>query len=97
MHFPRKQFCIINLRKLTQIRISHEVDVDLLYRVFSVSSIFSYGDKTPKFILGRVFGVLWILIGLVVIAMFTATATSALSISFSDLARLEGNKVKQNG
>jgi len=52
-----------------------------------------YGDKTPKFILGRVFGVIWILIGLVVIAMFTATATSALSISFSDLARLEGNKI----
>lgn len=41
------------------------------------------------------FGVLWILLGLVVIAMFTATATSALSISSSDLARLEGNEVKQ--
>lgn len=52
-----------------------------------------YGDKTPKFVLGRLFGVLWILIGLVVIAVFTATATSALSISFSDLARLEGNKI----
>ncbi|KAL9981438.1 hypothetical protein ACROYT_G010144 [Oculina patagonica] len=52
-----------------------------------------YGDKTPKFIFGRVFGVLWILTGLVVIAMFTATATSALSVNPDDLARLEESRI----
>ena len=55
---------------------------------------YSYGDKTPKFILGRVFGVLWILIGVVVIAIFTATATSAISVDAQVLARLGGSKVK---
>ncbi|XP_074621769.1 uncharacterized protein LOC141880217 [Acropora palmata] len=38
-----------------------------------------YGDKAPKSLLGRLFSVLWILIGLVVITMFTATVTSALT------------------
>ena len=57
--------------------------------------LFSYGDKTPKFVFGRIFGVLWILTGLVVIAIFTATATSALSISASELSALEGAKVKR--
>ncbi|XP_048581924.1 uncharacterized protein LOC5511609 isoform X2 [Nematostella vectensis] len=37
-----------------------------------------YGDKTPKSVWGRLFGVAWILIGLVIIATFTAAATSAL-------------------
>ncbi|RMX42725.1 hypothetical protein pdam_00018966, partial [Pocillopora damicornis] len=55
-----------------------------------------YGDKTPKFVLGRMFGVLWILLGLVVIAMFTATATSAFSIDVDSLARVTGQRVNQN-
>ncbi|XP_048575588.1 uncharacterized protein LOC5516852 [Nematostella vectensis] len=38
-----------------------------------------YGDKTPKTLIGRVFGVIWILIGLVIIGTFTAAATSALN------------------
>lgn len=52
-----------------------------------------YGDKTPKFVLGRMFGVLWILLGLVVIAMFTATATSAFSIDVDSLARVTGQRI----
>jgi hypothetical protein len=39
-----------------------------------------YGDKTPKSVFGRVFGVIWILVGLIIIAMFTATATNALTL-----------------
>ena len=65
-------------------------------KLIGVSLNISYGDKTPKYIYGRVFGVLWILLGLLVMAMFTATAVSALTISGSDLAILEGNKVKKN-
>ncbi|KAK3727823.1 hypothetical protein QZH41_008242, partial [Actinostola sp. cb2023] len=42
-----------------------------------------YGDKTPKSICGRLFGVLWILVGLVIIAMFTASTTNALNAGMS--------------
>lgn len=42
-----------------------------------------YGDKTPRSLIGRLFGVLWILLGLIVITMFTATVTSALTLSSS--------------
>lgn len=59
-------------------------------------SHYRYGDKTPKFVLGRMFGVLWILLGLVVIAMFTATATSAFNIDVDSLARVTGQRVNQN-
>ena len=41
------------------------------------------------------FGIAWILAGLVVIAVFTATATSSLSVSPSDLAVLEGTTVRK--
>lgn len=39
----------------------------------------SYGDKTPRSFIGRLFGVLWILLGLIVITMFTAIVTAALT------------------
>ena len=42
-----------------------------------------YGDKTPRSLIGRLFGVLWILLGLIVITMFAATVTSALTHSSS--------------
>ncbi len=39
-----------------------------------------YGDKTPKGRLGRLFGLVWIIIGLFIFASFTATITSSLTI-----------------
>jgi len=55
--------------------------------------IFSYGDKTPKFVFGRLFGVIWIMTGLVIIAIFTATATSSINISVDGWAVVRGKKV----
>jgi len=54
-----------------------------------------YGDKTPRSFIGRLFGVLWILLGLIVITMFTATVTSALTLSSSPefSSSLEGQDV----
>ncbi|KAJ7333696.1 hypothetical protein OS493_015779 [Desmophyllum pertusum] len=54
-----------------------------------------YGDKTPRSFFGRLFGVLWILLGLIVITMFTATVTSALTHSSSPefTNALEGQNV----
>ncbi|XP_022798126.1 potassium voltage-gated channel subfamily A member 1-like isoform X2 [Stylophora pistillata] len=54
-----------------------------------------YGDKSPRSFFGRLFGVFWILTGLVVITMFTATVTSALLYSSSPefINGLEGLEV----
>ncbi|XP_078358438.1 uncharacterized protein LOC144643151 [Oculina patagonica] len=40
-----------------------------------------YGDRVPKSLLARLFGVLWILTGIVLCSFFTATFTSALTSS----------------
>ncbi|KAM7434882.1 hypothetical protein ABFA07_015102 [Porites harrisoni] len=40
-----------------------------------------YGDRTPKSPTARVFGILWILTGLILCSFFTATFTSALTSS----------------
>jgi len=38
-----------------------------------------YGDKCPKSVIARLFSIIWILLGLVIMAMFTANITSALT------------------
>ena len=58
----------------------------------------SYGDRTPKSLCGRLFGVLWILTGLIVIAMFTASATSSLTLATVDTDfGIQGQKVSDTG
>jgi len=38
-----------------------------------------YGDKAPKSIIARIFAIIWILAGITIFSMYTATLTSALS------------------
>ncbi|XP_066025124.1 uncharacterized protein [Pocillopora verrucosa] len=38
-----------------------------------------YGDKSPKSLPARIFSIVWILVGLIVMAIFTANVTSALT------------------
>lgn len=40
-----------------------------------------YGDRVPKSLFARFFGILWILTGLVLCSFFIATFTSALTAS----------------
>ncbi|XP_001633977.2 uncharacterized protein LOC5513742 [Nematostella vectensis] len=40
-----------------------------------------YGDRTPRTVFGRLFGVIWIMIGIIVVAFFTATFSSVITIS----------------
>ena len=47
-----------------------------------------YGDKTPKSFLGRLFGVVWILVGAIMLSLFTALFTNAMQ------AALDGTKSK---
>ena len=41
-------------------------------------SLNRYGDKTPVSIAGRIFAVLWILVGITIFNMFTATIVNAM-------------------
>ena len=38
-----------------------------------------YGDKAPKSVLARIFSVIWIQFSLIIMAVFTANVTSALT------------------
>lgn len=45
---------------------------------------FSYGDKVPRTMYGRLFSVVWILTGVCLISIFTAAITSAITVSSVD-------------
>ena len=47
-----------------------------------------YGDKIPKSFPGRLFGVAWILVGAIMLSLFTAMATNAMNTA------LDGTKCK---
>ena len=46
-----------------------------------------YGDKCPKSILARLFAVGWILIGITLCSMFTASLTTAITTSTTYVPR----------
>jgi len=53
-----------------------------------------YGDRAPKSILGRTFAVAWILVGICICSIFTATLTTSLTtISLDTKKSLPGSKV----
>ena len=61
---------------------------------FITMTTVGYGDKAPRSFFARIFGILWILIGLVIISTFTATITTVLTAtSLTNEAKLYGTKV----
>ncbi|KAK3750413.1 hypothetical protein QZH41_016975, partial [Actinostola sp. cb2023] len=53
-----------------------------------------YGDRAPRSVLARTFAFVWVLIGLVIISIFTATVTTSLTaISLSNDIKLYGSDV----
>lgn len=53
-----------------------------------------YGDRSPRSILGRTFAVVWILVGVCICSIFTATLTTSLTaISLDTKKSLPGTKV----
>ena len=55
---------------------------------------FRYGDRAPQSLLGRFFAVVWILLGICIISIFTATLTTSLTaISLDTTKSLPGTKV----
>lgn len=52
-----------------------------------------YGDRAPRFFIGRVFCIIWILIGMSIIAIFTAMVTASLYASIQYQLIIHGSVV----
>lgn len=52
-----------------------------------------YGDRSPKSALGRVFCILWIITGVIIISIFTALVTASLSASTFQVFKIHGSKI----
>lgn len=53
-----------------------------------------YGDRAPRSFMARVFAFFWVLVGLVIISIFTATVTTSLTaLSLSNSIELYGSNV----
>lgn len=56
--------------------------------------IFRYGDKTPKSLLARMFGILWITVGISLSGIFTASLITGMTKSLQDgTLIIEGKQV----
>ena len=61
---------------------------------FSVIYNSSYGDKIPKSAAGRVFAALWILVGITICSIFTASLTATITETSVKKGSLSGRKVR---
>ncbi|EDO38538.1 predicted protein [Nematostella vectensis] len=52
-----------------------------------------YGDRCPQTVLGRIFAVAWILLGVCIVSIFTATLTTSLTAISLDKRSIAGSKV----
>ena len=52
----------------------------------------SYGDKTPRTVAGRIYGLMWITTGIGIMAIFTATLVTSFSSEFIVINNIEGMK-----
>ena len=86
--------CIGSLNQTSKVHCSSS-DKTLTDSNLIIFAINSYGDKSPKSIVARIFSIIWIMMGLIVMAIFTASVTSALTAASLDLepSNLEGYKV----
>ena len=41
--------------------------------------VFRYGDKTPKSLLARIYSAVWMILGMIILSMFTAEVTSRMT------------------
>ena len=64
---------------------------------FLMTAIFlnSYGDRSPKSTLGRVFCILWIITGLIIISIFIAMVTASLSATTHPHFPIHGSLVSE--
>ena len=73
----------------------------VFYEIFRKSKVFClsyfrYGDKVPRSVAGRLFGVVWINVGLVILAIFMGMITASLfSNSLEQISNLYGMPVNK--
>lgn len=73
----------------------------VFYEIFRKSNVFClsyfrYGDKVPRSVAGRLFGVVWINVGLVILAIFMGMITASLfSNSLEQISNLYGMPVNK--
>ena len=46
---------------------------------FPLWLVFRYGDTTPRSIQARIYGLVWIVVGITILSVFTATVTTVLT------------------
>ena len=61
---------------------------------FSID-LLRYGDVTPKSFPGRVFGIIWVLLGAVMMSLFTATVINTMqtAVDGTNCKDIEGKEV----
>lgn len=60
--------------------LHHGVGAGVWWAAVTMAGI-GYGDKVPRGLVGRIFAVVWMLASIVLIALFTATVTSSVTLS----------------
>ena len=63
-------------------------------KTITVSFSSSYGDRSPRGFVARIFAIVWVLVGLVITSIFTGVVTTSLTaITLSTDVKLYGTKV----
>jgi len=66
--------------------------VDAYWWAVVTMTTVGYGDKCPRKIVGRIIAAVWMIIGIIWFAAFTATLTSSLTVSQIDHGEIKGLK-----
>ena len=56
--------------------------------------IFRYGDRKPSSVIGRILASFWMLVGIVIVSLFTATLTSGFGAEGSEDIEIRGQRVR---
>ena len=62
-------------------------------KILTIALDYRYGDKKPASVLGRIYAMFWILIGLVLFSVFTAILATASNIESIQRHEVRGIKV----
>ena len=72
--------------------------LSIFHKTVQRFDLIRYGDVTPKSLPGRVFAIIWVLVGAVVMSLFTATVISAMetAVDGKKCTDIDGKEVNVN-